>query len=70
MTLTCSAYLRYSAGDGSLPIIAATAASSADARYTLAPLPSRLGKLRVDVDTTVVLSPTRACKGPRATRIC
>ena len=54
------AYLPYSATVGSLPSIAATAASSADARKTLAPLPRRLGKLRVDVDTTVDLSDTRA----------
>mmetsp|Transcript_20719 Transcript_20719/g.53528 ORF Transcript_20719/g.53528 Transcript_20719/m.53528 type:complete len:209 (-) Transcript_20719:2263-2889(-) len=50
----------YSSCVGSRPRIAATAASSADARYTLAPLPRRLGKLRVDVETTVELSATRA----------
>ena len=47
-----------------LPSIAATAASSADAKKTFAPLPRRLGKLRVDVETTVQvtvdLSATRA----------
>ena len=41
-------------------LMAATAASSADARKTLAPLPRRLGKLRVEVETTVDLSATRA----------
>eukprot|EP00982_Pelagococcus_subviridis_P001595 12669-Pelagococcus_subviridis.AAC.1 len=43
---------RYSSGVGRRPKIAATAASSALARYTFAPLPKRFGKLRVDVDTT------------------
>jgi len=47
-------------GVGSLPMIAAKAASSAEARKTSAPLPSRLGKLRVEVETTVEFSATRA----------
>ena len=34
---------KYSSGEGSLPLVAETAASSAEARYTLAPLPRRLG---------------------------
>merc|ERR1719240_1005009 len=51
---------RYSSGVGSLPWIAARAASSAEARKTSAPLPRRLGKLRVEVETTTALSATRA----------
>ena len=35
------------------------AASSAEARYTLVFLPRRLGKLRVEVETTV--APSRTC---------
>lgn len=54
------AYDWYSSGEGSLPVMAHTAASSAEARYTSAPLPRRLGKLRVEVDTQVLLSATRA----------
>ena len=54
------AYSRYSAGVGSLPRMAETAASSADARYTFAPLPSLLGKFLVDVETTVDFSATLA----------
>lgn len=50
----------YWAGVGSSPAIEAMAASSAEARKTLAPFPRRFGKLRVEVETTVVLSPTRA----------
>lgn len=53
-------YFWYSSTVGSLPSIAAMEASSAEARKTLAPLPRRLGKLRVEVDTTVDLSATRA----------
>ena len=41
-------------------MMALTAASSAEARYTLAPLPSLLGKFLVDVETTVDFSATRA----------
>ncbi|MNN99649.1 hypothetical protein D3C81_2193500 [compost metagenome] len=43
-----------------MPRIEATAASSAEARYTLAPSPRRLGKLRVEVETTVEFAATRA----------
>ena len=53
MVLRFSANFKYSAGVGSLPMTAATAASSADPRYTFAPLPKRLGKLRVDVEIAV-----------------
>ena len=50
----------YSATVGNLPILEVMAANSADARYTLVFLPKRLGKLRVDVDTTVAPSRTWA----------
>ena len=43
-------YFRYSSRVGNLPRMAATAASSAEPRKTLAPLPRRLGKLRVEVE--------------------
>ena len=55
-----AAYFWYSSGVGNLPSMAAMEANSADARNTFAPLPKRLGKLRVEVDTTVDLSATRA----------
>ena len=41
-------------------MIEATAANSALAKKTFAPVPRRFGKLRVDVETTVALSATRA----------
>ena len=50
----------YSAVVGMYPSVAVTALSSAEARYTFAPLPRRFGKLRVDVDSTVALSATLA----------
>ena len=60
--VACSlaAYFWYSSGVGSLPSMAEIEASSAEARKTLAPLPRRFGKFRVEVDTTVDLSATRA----------
>ena len=54
------AYSKYSLGVGNLPFTPATAASSAEAKNTFAPVPRRLGKLRVEVDTTVDSSATRA----------
>ncbi|MNP30326.1 hypothetical protein D3C76_1233930 [compost metagenome] len=54
------AYSMYSSTVGSLPMIEATAASSAEARYTLVESPRRFGKLRVEVDTTVAPVCTRA----------
>eukprot|EP00405_Crypthecodinium_cohnii_P014048 CAMPEP_0206455548 /NCGR_PEP_ID=MMETSP0324_2-20121206/21818_1 /ASSEMBLY_ACC=CAM_ASM_000836 /TAXON_ID=2866 /ORGANISM="Crypthecodinium cohnii, Strain Seligo" /LENGTH=66 /DNA_ID=CAMNT_0053926273 /DNA_START=34 /DNA_END=230 /DNA_ORIENTATION=+ len=50
----------YSAWVGNRPKMAATAANSALAKYTFAPWPNRLGKFRVEVETTVALSATRA----------
>lgn len=47
-------------GCGNAPEQAQTAANSALPRKTCAPLPSRLLKLRVLVENTVVLSSTRA----------
>ena len=38
---------------GIRPSRAATAASSADAKYTRVSIPKRLGKLRVEVETAV-----------------
>ena len=60
VSLILAAYFWYSATVGSLPSMAEMEASSAEARNTLAPLPSLLGKLRVEVLTTVDLSATLA----------
>ncbi len=60
MVSSLFAYLKYSLGVGNSPFTPATAASSADAKNTLAPVPKRLGKFRVEVDTTVESSATRA----------
>ncbi len=54
------AYCMYSSTVGSLPMIEATDASSAEARYTLVASPRRFGKLRVEVETTVEPVCTRA----------
>ena len=53
-------YLWYSSTVGNLPSTDDIAASSADARKTLAPSPSLLGKFLVDVDTTVEFARTLA----------
>ena len=45
---------------GFFPNMAATLASSAEDRYTLAPLPSQLGKFRVEVKIAVLFGATRA----------
>ena len=52
-----------------MPVMAATVASSADARKTSAPLPRRFGKFRVEVETTVALSATRACRASSQVRV-
>ena len=39
-------------------------------RLRTAPLPRRLGKLRVEVETTVALSATRACTGATIIIVC
>jgi hypothetical protein len=51
---------QYQKSVGLRPSFAAMAATSADDKYTSASSPRRLGKLRVEVETTVALSLTRA----------
>ena len=53
-------YCMYSSIVGILPSRELTAASSEEARNTLAPSPRRFGKLRVEVEITVDFGATRA----------
>ncbi len=57
LALTARAFSIYFSTVGGLPNLAA---NSAEDKYTLAPFPNRFGKLRVDVEITVVPSPIRA----------